>query len=89
MGYVLKKIFHLPRTLVIFLIGVYQKIFSPDHSFWAKKAYPHGYCRFYPTCSEYTKQAIKRRGVFVGALKGLWRVLRCNPWNKGGIDLPN
>jgi putative membrane protein insertion efficiency factor len=43
-------------------------------------------CRFSPTCSEYTYQAVKK----YGSMKGLWlgfnRILRCHPWNKGGFD---
>ena len=42
-------------------------------------------CRFYPTCSEYTMQAIEIHGVVKGILLGAWRILRCNPFCKGGI----
>lgn len=45
-------------------------------------------CRFYPTCSHYTQESINKSGVTKGTLKGFWRVLRCNPFNKGGVDLP-
>ncbi|MFC1727196.1 membrane protein insertion efficiency factor YidD [Patescibacteria group bacterium] len=43
-------------------------------------------CRFQPTCSEYTFQAIKRYGIMRGGLKGARRILRCHPWSKGGED---
>jgi putative membrane protein insertion efficiency factor len=43
-------------------------------------------CRFYPTCSEYAVDAIKKYGVFRGGLLSAWRVLRCNPFSKGGYD---
>lgn len=43
-------------------------------------------CRYKPTCSEYTKQAIEKFGIVKGSLKGFWRILRCNPFSKGGID---
>ena len=43
-------------------------------------------CKFYPTCSEYTKQAIIKHGVFKGCLLGTRRILRCNPFSKGGYD---
>ena len=43
-------------------------------------------CKYYPTCSEYTKQAIEKYGAFKGGMKGLWRILRCNPFSKGGYD---
>ncbi len=43
-------------------------------------------CRYYPSCSEYMIQAIDCHGVVRGLLKGLWRVLRCNPYSRGGFD---
>ena len=44
-------------------------------------------CRFYPTCSEYAFEAIKRHGFLKGGSLAVWRLLRCNPFCKGGIDL--
>ena len=46
----------------------------------------YGGCRFTPTCSEYMIQAIRLRGPFVGMALGLWRILRCNPFSRGGYD---
>lgn len=43
-------------------------------------------CRFYPSCSEYTKQALEQYGCIRGAVKGFWRILRCNPFHSGGVD---
>lgn len=43
-------------------------------------------CRFYPTCSEYAVQSLEKYGVFIGGAKAIWRILRCNPFNKGGFD---
>lgn len=43
-------------------------------------------CRFYPTCSNYAYEAIERFGVIRGTLMGIWRILRCNPFNPGGYD---
>lgn len=43
-------------------------------------------CLYTPTCSEYTLQAINNRGVVLGILAGLWRIIRCNPLSKGGYD---
>jgi hypothetical protein len=74
----LKKIF-------ISLIRFYQKTLSFDHG-PMKHLYPHGFCRFYPSCSEYAIQAINKYGIIKGGLMGSWRILRCNPWNKGGND---
>ena len=56
-----------------------------DHGFF-KYLYPYGYCRFRPTCSEYTIQAIRKYGLIKGGIKAIWRIIRCNPWNKGGWD---
>lgn len=43
-------------------------------------------CRFFPSCSEYTAQAIQEHGACKGACLGLKRILRCHPWNPGGFD---
>lgn len=72
--------------LAVSIINFYQKTLSPDHSFWAKKKFPAGYCRFYPSCSEYTKQAILEFGFLRGAEKGFFRILRCNPFSAPNID---
>ena len=45
-------------------------------------------CRYTPTCSEYFILAVKKYGPFRGALKGIWRILRCNPFSAGGTDWP-
>ena len=65
------------------LIHWYQRVWSPDHS-PRQVHYPYGYCRF--TCSEYTAQAITKFGVFRGSILGMWRILRCQPWSRGGHD---
>lgn len=74
-----------PRRIVLTLIRWYQEVWSPDHS-PRKAQYPAGYCRFTPTCSEYGYEAIERYGIVKGGFLALWRVLRCNPWSKGGHD---
>jgi hypothetical protein len=65
------------KTMLIFLIRVYQKLISP--------LLPPS-CRFYPSCSEYACQALAKHGV----LRGIWlagkRLLRCHPWHAGGFD---
>jgi uncharacterized protein len=76
---------NLPKQVVLRLIRLYQKTLSLDHGFF-RKNFPYGYCRFSPTCSEYSYQAIDRYGLLKGGLKAAWRILRCNPWNKGGND---
>jgi putative membrane protein insertion efficiency factor len=83
------KITQIPKNTLLAVIWVYQKTLSPDHG-WFKARHPHGYCRFYPTCSEYAKEAVTKHGV----LKGLWlsgkRLIRCHPWAEPKIDnVPN
>ena len=43
-------------------------------------------CKYYPSCSEYAVQAIRRYGVLRGVVLAAWRILRCNPWSHGGVD---
>ncbi|MFZ4648558.1 MAG: membrane protein insertion efficiency factor YidD [Patescibacteria group bacterium] len=74
-----------PRHLVILIIRFYQRNLSFDHSS-LKALYPRGFCRFNPSCSEYSIQAIEKYGIFKGGAIACWRVLRCNPFNKGGND---
>lgn len=73
------------KKFLIQLIKIYQKTLSFDHS-PLKVFYPHGFCRFNPTCSQYSIEAIDKYGPIKGSLKALWRILRCNPFNKGGND---
>lgn len=82
-----KFILFLPRLPVLLVIKAYQKTFSLDHGFF-KFLYPNGFCRFYPSCSEYGFLVIKKRGLIIGLPKVIWRIVRCNPWSKGGADLP-
>lgn len=74
------------KKQIIFLIKLYQKTLSPDHGIFKNK-YPFGYCRFYPTCSEYAIQNIEKNGIIKGSISAIWRILRCNPFSRGGIDL--
>ncbi|MFZ2538416.1 MAG: membrane protein insertion efficiency factor YidD [Oscillospiraceae bacterium] len=61
----------------IFIIDCYRRLISP--------LFP-SCCRYYPTCSAYTREAIIRFGFFRGSYLGIKRILRCNPFFKGGID---
>jgi putative membrane protein insertion efficiency factor len=45
-------------------------------------------CRFQPSCSEYMIEAVNKYGPLHGACKGMWRICRCNPLNRGGYDPP-
>ena len=67
----------LPRRLLVFPIRLYQRLFSP---LFGQR------CRYYPSCSEYAVQAIQRFGILRGAVLAGWRLLRCNPWSRGGFD---
>lgn len=71
-------VMNLPRIGLLGLIRFYQKFISPG--------LPPDTCRFYPSCSHYGYQAIYKYGFFKGSLMAAWRVLRCNPFNKGGFD---
>ena len=65
------------KKILIILINFYQKAISP----WLGPS-----CKYNPTCSEYTKQAIEKYGAIRGTIKGLKRILRCIPFSKGGYD---
>jgi putative membrane protein insertion efficiency factor len=81
----LEFIAYFPRRLVVRLIKFYQRTLSFDHG-PLKSAYPHGFCRFNPTCSQYGVEAIEKYGLIKGGIMTSWRILRCNPWSKGGND---
>ncbi|HBB02725.1 TPA: membrane protein insertion efficiency factor YidD [Candidatus Peregrinibacteria bacterium] len=76
------------KYTALFLIRVYQKTISPDHGVFKGFLRNFGFCKYEPTCSEYTYRAIVKYGVVRGILKGAWRILRCNPWSHGGADEP-
>lgn len=65
------------RAVAIAPIRVYQRLVSPLLG-------PR--CKYHPTCSEYSVQAIRRYGVLRGMVLAGWRLLRCNPWSQGGFD---
>lgn len=65
------------KKVVIAVLKTYKKVISP--------ILPDS-CRFYPTCSEYAMQSVDKYGVLKGSIKSIYRILRCNPFNKGGYD---
>ncbi len=67
----------LPRNLAVLVLRAYRAVISPLYG---------DVCRYYPSCSSYTLQAIQQRGVIVGSGLGLYRIARCHPWAKGGVD---
>jgi putative membrane protein insertion efficiency factor len=66
------------RRILVVPIRVYQRLVAP--AFGER-------CRYYPSCSEYAAQAIIRFGILRGLVLAGWRLLRCNPWSRGGVDL--
>lgn len=67
------------KKLALILINFYQTYLSPDKFGMLT-------CRFEPSCSHYTYEAIEKYGIFKGVLLGLYRIIRCNPLSKGGYD---
>ncbi len=68
------------KKVFVWLINQYQKHIS------ALLGTKNIHCKFYPSCSEYTKQAIEKYGAIKGIIKGIERIFRCNPFSKGGYD---
>lgn len=64
------------KKIILKLLVFYKKHISRGNN-----------CRFVPSCSEYTYEAVKKYGVIKGLFLGFKRILRCNRWNKGGVDL--
>ncbi len=69
----------LPGRCAIACVRFYQRGISPLLG---------ANCRYQPTCSEYTIQAIQKYGLFRGCWRGAWRILRCHPFARGGFDPP-
>jgi len=65
------------KKVLILIIRGYKKVISP--------LLPPS-CRFYPSCSTYAIQALEKYGIIKGSIKAIYRILRCNPFNKGGYD---
>jgi putative membrane protein insertion efficiency factor len=69
----------VPKSLAIGLVRFYQRGISPLIG-------PR--CRYVPSCSQYMILAIEKYGLIGGLLRGLWRIVRCNPFSHGGYDPP-
>ncbi|MCB1921652.1 MAG: membrane protein insertion efficiency factor YidD [Candidatus Competibacteraceae bacterium] len=65
------------RAILIALIRIYQLVISPLLG---------NHCRFYPSCSQYAREAIEQYGVLRGGWLAIRRLLRCHPWHPGGVD---
>ena len=68
------------KKIIIFLLKKYKKIISPIISSCGI------HCKYYLTCSEYMLQAVEKYGIIKGILLGVKRILKCNPFSKGGYD---
>lgn len=77
MSGILRGVLRAPRRALVLLVRGYQRYISPMTP---------PTCRFYPSCSSYAVTAIERHGVIRGGGMAAWRLLRCNPWNPGGVD---
>jgi uncharacterized protein len=71
------------KRILAKIFDLYRRFVSPVlHSL----AGPGAACRFHPTCSEYAEQAVRERGLLMGGILALWRIVRCNPLFSGGFD---
>ena len=86
MNSLLKIIVKIPQVLAVSLIEIYQATISPDHGL-LKGLYPYGFCHFYPSCSQYAKESIIKKGFIKGSAVGLLRIIKCNPWTHPRVDL--
>jgi putative membrane protein insertion efficiency factor len=75
----LKTLARVPSQLLIGIVRLYQLVLSPLVG---------QQCRFEPSCSKYFIGSVEKYGVIRGSLRGVWRIVRCNPWNPGGFDPP-
>lgn len=66
------------KKILLGIIRFYQKCLSGEKGYSS--------CKYYPTCSRYAIEAIEKYGAFKGGLLAAWRILRCNPFSKGGYD---
>lgn len=74
-----RLVLRLPAWILIGLARLYQWTLSPILG---------GQCRFYPTCSNYFIEAVRKYGAVRGTLRGIGRICRCHPFHPGGIDPP-
>lgn len=72
-----RAVWNLPRNILILLLLAYRKVISPLYG---------QVCRFFPSCSAYALEAITVHGAVKGSWLAVRRLLRCHPWNAGGVD---
>jgi putative membrane protein insertion efficiency factor len=69
----------LPRNALIVLLKAYRLLVSPLYG---------DVCRYHPSCSRYALEAVQQSGVVIGSALAVARIIRCNPWSRGGVDDP-
>lgn len=71
------QLIRMPALLLVGMIRVYQATLAR----WLPQR-----CRFYPSCSEYAVLALREKGLVRGGAAAIWRLVRCGPWSRGGVD---
>ncbi len=74
---VARGVTRLPARALVGIIRAYQLVISPMTG---------PTCKYYPSCSHYGLEAVRRHGAVKGAALATWRIVRCNPWSSGGVD---
>lgn len=74
------------KKIIIYILKLYQKYLSLDHSIWVKMLNKPPYCKHIPSCSDYMIESIEKKGLAKWLAKWTYRVLRCNPWTKWWYD---
>lgn len=69
----------VPRNLGIVVLKFYRAVASPLYG---------DVCRYHPSCSRYALEAVQQSGLAIGSALALFRIVRCNPWSRGGVDDP-
>jgi uncharacterized protein len=78
-AWIARTLWLVPRNIGIALLLAYRGAVSPLYG---------DVCRYHPSCSRYALGAVQQSGLVAGAALAIWRVLRCNPWSRGGVDDP-
>lgn len=77
MAAVVRFFWHLPRNILIIVLKLYRRVVSPTYG---------QVCRFFPSCSAYALEAVTVHGAVKGGWFAARRIVRCHPWNSGGLD---
>lgn len=69
----------VPRNLGVLVLKSYRAVVSPLYG---------DVCRYHPSCSRYALESVQQSGLLIGSALALFRIVRCNPWSRGGVDDP-